>query len=767
MSAVPATNLGFPRIGPRRELKQALEQYWAGKSSKADLSSAAASIRQANWRQQHALGLDHIPSNDFSLYDHVLDTAAMVGAIPDRYRAPDGGLDLDSYFCMARGGTVRERSLPALEMTKWSDTNYHYIVPELASGQPFALTSTKVLDEFAESVDLGIPTRPVLLGPVSFLLLSKHTGSPEPLTLLLDRLVTVYEEVLEALERDGATWVQMDEPVLALDLDPETRSVFALTYRRLRDAAPGLSILVAAYFAGYGENLSAALELPVNALHLDLVRDGDQLEHALSAAPSSLALSMGIVNGRNVWRADLEPMLVQLEHARGRLGAERMLIAPSCSLLHVPVDLTLEETIDDTVKTWLAFAVQRIEEVVVLSRALNEGRAAVEEQLRAATSVRDARRTSKRVNDPGVGRRLTTLTPELETRSPFGERRTAQRARLSLPVLPTTTIGSFPQTAEVRQLRLRERRGEITAEAYERRLRELVADTVRFQESVGLDVLVHGEFERNDMVEYFGEHLAGMAVTANGWVQSYGSRCVKPPVIFGDVSRPHPITVGWTAYAQSLTDRPMKGMLTGPVTILKWSFVRDDQPLETTCRQIALAIRDEVADLEAAGIGIVQIDEPALREGLPLHATDQSDYLRWAVRAFRLASSGVADATQIHTHMCYGEFNDLINSITAFDADVISIEASRSGMELLRAFTDFRYPNEIGPGIWDIHSPRVPSTTEMQELLEDALTVLDASSVWVNPDCGLKTRSWDEVEPALRNMVDAARLARARVAATT
>ena len=422
MRAVPATNLGFPRIGPRRELKQALEQYWAGKSSKADLSSAAASIRQANWRQQHALGLDHIPSNDFSLYDHVLDTAAMVGAIPERYRAPDGGLDLDSYFGMARGGTVCERSLPALEMTKWFDTNYHYIVPELASGQPFALTSTKVLDEFAESADLGIPTRPVLLGPVSFLLLSKHTGSPEPLTLLLDRLVTVYEEVLEVLDRDGATWVQMDEPVLALDLDPETRSVFAPTYRRLRDAAPGLSILVAAYFASYGENLSAALELPVNALHLDLVRDGDQLEHAVSAAPSSLALSMGIVDGRNVWRADLEPMLVQLEHARGRLGAERMLIAPSCSLLHVPVDLTLEETIDDTVKRWLAFAVQRIEEVVVLSRALNEGRAAVEEQLRAATSLRDARRTSKRVNDPEVGQRLTTLTPELETRSPFGER---------------------------------------------------------------------------------------------------------------------------------------------------------------------------------------------------------------------------------------------------------------------------------------------------------------------------------------------------------
>ncbi|HWG74838.1 MAG TPA: 5-methyltetrahydropteroyltriglutamate--homocysteine S-methyltransferase [Acidimicrobiales bacterium] len=758
---VLASNLGFPRMGPDRELKKSLESYWAGKTSASELEATAAELRERNWWLQAALGIDHIPSGDFSLYDQVLDTSVLVGAVPERYDFGSDVNPLDRYFAMARGGTVGGRDVTALEMTKWFDTNYHYLVPELTPGQRFALSSTKPLDQFRQAAAIGITTRPVLLGPVSFLLLSKRTDDKDSNLDLLGGLCAVYAELLESLQDAGASWVQIDEPVLSMDLDSRQRDAFAPAYATLREAAPRVRLLVATYFAGLGDNLPAALALPVDALHLDAVAGSGQLETAVAEAPDTLALSVGIVDGRNVWRTDLDAALTRLEAARNTLGSERLLVAPSCSLLHLPVDLGLEPSLDPELGTWLAFAVQRLEEVGTLVRGLNEGRRAVHHELEEAGAACTSRAASPRVHDPAVTRRLAEHHPSLERRaSPYEGRRKAQREHLGLPVLPTTTIGSFPQTPAVRALRAQYRRGSIDTAAYEEGLRSYVDDAVAFQEQVGLDVLVHGEPERNDMVEYFGDLLEGCAVTANGWVQSYGSRCVKPPVIFGDVKRAHPMTVGWAAYAQSRTDRPVKGMLTGPVTILEWSFVRNDQTREVTARQLAFAIRDEVADLESAGIKVIQIDEPALREGLPLHAAERNDYLTWAVGAFRTASSGVRDETQIHTHMCYGEFNDIIESIAAFDADVISIEASRSKMELLAAFTDFEYPNEIGPGIWDIHSPRVPETSEMVDLLNAALDVVPADRLWVNPDCGLKTRRWEEVRPALVNLVDAARQVR-------
>jgi 5-methyltetrahydropteroyltriglutamate--homocysteine methyltransferase len=765
--AIPATNLGFPRVGPHRELKRVLEGYWAGRLTADELEAAASDLRRERWARQLELGLDHVPSNDFSLYDHVLDTAVMVGAVPDRYRGKSNGVDLDTYFAMARGGELHDRPVAALEMTKWFDTNYHFIVPELAAGQRFEYDGTKALTEFREAAELGITTRPVLLGPISFLVLAKQRDSQtSKIAALLPALVSVYEAVLAELEAAGAQWVQIDEPALCLDLDVEIVDAFGPTYERLVRSAPTISTLVATYFSGLRNNRATAFSLPVAALHLDLISEPSQLDAALDEAPESLALSLGVVDGRNIWRADLDAVLARLERARDRIGSDRLLIAPSCSVLHIPLDLELETDLDPELRSWLSFAVQRLEEVVALACALNDGRSTVEAQFSRSATARSARASSGRVHDLAVQERLAAATPDLEARSaPYGERRMKQVKRLELPLLPTTTIGSFPQTSAVRSLRARHRRGELDDQHYEARMRELVVEAVRFQESVGLDVLVHGEFERNDMVEYFGEHLCGFAVSEHGWVQSYGSRCVKPPLIYGDVSRPAPMTVAWTSYAQSLTDRPVKGILTGPVTILKWSFVRDDQPPETTCRQIALAIRDEVADLEAVGAAIVQIDEPALREGLPLHRDDWTDYLRWAVAAFGIASSGVADETQIHTHMCYADVEDIVGSIVAFDADVISIETSRSEMELLRTFTDVRYPNEIGPGIWDVHSPRVPEVAELVALLDRALDVLSPEQLWVNPDCGLKTRGWTEVEPALRNLVEAARIVRARVGA--
>lgn len=761
-----ATNLGFPRIGPERELKRDLEAYWSGSSSLETLQRRTTALRRERWTRQRALGLDDIPSNDFSLYDHVLDAAVMVGAVPDRYRAVGDGNDVDAYFAMARGGTVHGRPTPALEMTKWFDTNYHYIVPELTLGQQFSSTSRKAVGEFREAAELGILTRPVLLGPISFLMLAKQQGTRAPVVGLAPTLVDVYEEVLTDLAAAGAQWVQMDEPVLGLDLDLEVIDAFKAAYQRLARSAPSLRLLVATYFSGLRDNLGWALRLPVAAVHLDLVRDASQLDAALDRAPAGLALSLGVVDGRNVWRADLDTALQHLENARNRIGAGRLLVAPSCSLLHMPLDLEVETRLDPELRQWLAFSVQRIKEVVTLTQGLNNGRPAIASELASSSLARSARASSPRIHDRAVQARLAAAGSDLESRPSLSdERQTKQAKRLELPRLPTTTIGSFPQTADIRSLRARRRNGDLDEQSYELAMRDLIEMVIRFQESIGLDVLVHGEFERNDMVEYFGERLRGFAVSELGWVQSYGSRCVKPPMIFGDVSRLQPMTVPWTTYAQSLTDRPVKGMLTGPVTILQWSFVRDDQPRDQTCRQVALAIRDEVADLEAAGIAIVQIDEPALREGLPVHHEDWAEYLSWAVAAFRLASSGVHDDTQIHTHMCYAEFHDIIGAIAAFDADVISIETARSQMELLRTFGEYRYPNEIGPGVWDIHSPRVPDVAEMVALLDRALETIAPEQLWVNPDCGLKTREWNEVEHALQNLVAAAQLVREHVAA--
>jgi len=758
-----ATNLGFPRIGPHRELKSSLEAYWAGKASANDLRAAAAEVRAEVWRAHARLGFDHIPSGDFSLYDHVLDMAVLVGAIPERYQAAGPVDALDRYFAMARGGTLGGKSVTALEMTKWFNTNYHYLVPELTSGQRFALAAAKPVDEFRQAAAIGVATRPVILGPVSFLLLSKHVGKGSNLELL-PALCEVYAELLAAIAEAGASWVQIDEPLLSLDLEAEHRRAFSWAYGALREASPGLRLLVATYFAGLADNLPTALHLPIDALHLDAVADPDQVDVAVAQAPGTLALSLGVVDGRNVWRTDLEATLRRLEVVSRSLGPDRLMIGPSCSLLHLPLDLDLEPSVEAELRSWLAFAMQRLVEIATLTRGLNDGREAIADDLAEAGAAVTSRAASPRAHDPSVSRRLAQHTPALEERSsPYSIRRRAQAARLGLPLLPTTTIGSLPQTPEIRALRARQRRGQTDTNTYEDGLRAYIDQAVAFQEDVGLDVLVHGEPERTDMVEYFGEMLNGCLVTKYGWVQSYGSRCVKPPIIFGDVSRPGPMTVDWAVYTQSRTERPVKGMLTGPVTILEWSFVRNDQPREVTARQIAFAIRDEVADLEAAGIKVIQVDEPALREGLPLHAVQRKDYLAWAVAAFKLASCGARDETQVHTHMCYAEFNDIIESIAAFDADVISLEASRSRMEILSAFTDFEYPNEVGPGIFDIHSPRVPETGEMVELLTAAMEVIPVGRLWVNPDCGLKTRRWEEVRPALANMVAAAREVRGRL----
>ncbi|RAI57811.1 5-methyltetrahydropteroyltriglutamate--homocysteine S-methyltransferase [Roseicella frigidaeris] len=770
--AVSVATLGFPRIGPRRELKAALERYWAGTSSRAELLAAAAELRAKAWARQKALGADIIPSNDFSLYDQVLDTSAMVGAIPSLYGWIGGPVDLDTYFAMARGAQGeahaacgagcmhKATNVPAAEMTKWFDTNYHYLVPEFAPGQAFALSSTKAIDEYLEAKAQGIETRPVLIGPVTYLKLGKSHAEDLHRQALLRALLPVYAEVLGKLAAAGAAWVQIDEPCLVLDLTAEEHRLLAEAYAYFARAVPGLKLMLTTYFGGLGDNLDAALALPVAGLHIDLVRAPEQLEPVLAKAPRDRVLSLGVIDGRNVWRADLDAILDRLEPV-ARAGRS-IVLAPSCSLLHSPIDLAQETALDAEVRSWLAFAVQKIEELAILARALNEGRGAVAEALAAAAAAARSRRTSPRIHDPAVGARLAQVTEAMARRNAgFAERRRLQAEALRLPAFPTTTIGSFPQTEAVRKARAAHGKGALTDAQYEEFLREETARTVRWQERIGLDVLVHGEFERNDMVQYFGEQLAGFVFTKHGWVQSYGSRCVRPPILFGDVSRPQPMTVAWWRYAQSLTDRPMKGMLTGPVTILNWSFVRDDIPRALACRQLALAIRDEVVDLEQAGARIVQIDEAALREGLPLRRGEWEAYLRWAVECFRLAASGVADRTQIHTHMCYSEFNDIIQAIGAMDADVISIETARSKMELLGAFAEYRYPAEIGPGVYDIHSPRVPAVEEMVELLRAARRRLAPEQLWVNPDCGLKTRKWPETEAALVNMVAAAQAARA------
>jgi 5-methyltetrahydropteroyltriglutamate--homocysteine methyltransferase len=752
-----ASNLGFPRIGVQRELKRAVEGYWSGNLDPDELQTTARQLRRRHWELQRDAGIQHIPSNDFSLYDLMLDTVVMLGAVPKRFGWRGETIDLPTYFALARGTS----ETPPLDMTKWFDTNYHYLVPEFESGMRFRLASTKPLDHFDEALALGIRTRPMLIGPVTFLLLGKPRSAKIQPLALLDAILPIYAEMVGKLAAAGAEWIQIDEPVLATELPPEALGALETAYARLSAAAGKTRICLAAYFGDLGENLDAALSLPVAAVHLDLVRAPGQLPRALDALPDGRMLSLGAIDGRNIWRADLERALGLIETAAARVGSERILIGPSCSLLHSPIDLANERAIDDELKGWMAFATQKLREIAVLTRAANDGREAVVEALAASRQSVERRRTSRRIHNPQVAQRMAAVEEKmLHRQRPFAERRNAQQDHLKLPPLPTTTIGSFPQTAEIRKARAAMKKNQWTAEQYDAFCRQQIERTVRFQEELDLDVLVHGEFERNDMVEYFGEQLEGFLFTQNGWVQSYGSRCVKPPVIFGDVSRPRPMTVRWSQYAQSLTARAMKGMLTGPITILQWSFVRDDQPRRDTAFQIALAIRDEVRDLEAAGIRVIQIDEPALSEGLPLHRDAWAAYLKWAVEAFRLASTGVKDETQIHTHMCYSEFNHIIEAIAALDADVISIEASRSDMDLLDAFVKFHYPNEIGPGVYDIHSPRVPENEEIAGRLRKALKSLRPEQLWVNPDCGLKTRAWPETIAALKNMVAAAKSVR-------
>ncbi|WP_456304244.1 5-methyltetrahydropteroyltriglutamate--homocysteine S-methyltransferase [Acetobacter fallax] len=747
--------LGFPRIGPRRELKTALETYWSGASELTTLLGTAAGLRESTWLCQRDLGADIVPSGDFSFYDHVLDTSVMVGAVPARYDWNGGAVDHATYFAMARGAP----GVTAGEMTKWFDTNYHYLVPEFTPDQYFTLAGTKALDEYQEAKRLGIDTRPVLLGPVTFLLLGKMShGGGDPLALL-PRLLPVYAEILSRFAAMGVSWVQMDEPALVLDLSDAARAAFAEAYTYLTQAVPAVQLMLTTYFGALADNLATALALPVHGLHVDLVRAPEQLAQVLEGARPDLVLSLGVIDGRNVWRADLSKLLDHLEPVS--LARREIVLAPSCSLLHVPVDLERETALDPDVASWLAFAVQKVTELKVLAVALTDGRDAVRGALEASDRAAASRQVHEKIHDQTVRARVAGMNQTQARRSSsFETRRVQQHESLNLPPFPTTTIGSFPQTPEVRRARAGHARGTLSDAGYTEFLREETARTVRWQEEAGLDVLVHGEFERNDMVQYFGEQLSGFAFTKYGWVQSYGSRCVRPPIIFGDVSRPVPMTVEWWQYAQSLTKRPMKGMLTGPVTILNWSFVRDDQPRSETCFQIAFAIRDEVLDLEKAGAAMIQIDEAALREGLPLRRAGWGRYLQWAVEAFRIASSGVADVTQIHTHMCYSEFNDIIAAIGAMDADVISIETARSKMELLDAFAGYAYPAEIGPGVYDIHSPRTPAVGEMVTLLEAARTRLKDDQIWVNPDCGLKTRKWDEVEPAIANMVAAARALR-------
>ncbi|WP_045761639.1 5-methyltetrahydropteroyltriglutamate--homocysteine S-methyltransferase [Xanthomonas albilineans] len=748
------TNLGFPRIGARRELKRALERYWRRETDSAQLQDTARELRQRHWQLQRDVGVDVPPSNDFSLYDTMLDTAFLFDAIPQRYRALADADPLAGYFAMARGTQENGLDLHALEMTKWFDTNYHYLVPELARNQHFRLRGDKPLGDFLEAKAQGILTRPVLIGPVTFLALSKTVDGSDRWALL-DSLLPVYAELLQKLQAAGAEWVQIDEPALVLDLDEATHDAYRRAYAFLA-GKPRPKLLLTTYFGELGDNLDLAIGLPVDGIHVDLVRGVAQLDAVLKALPADRILSAGLVNGRNVWRTPLDNALTLARYAAGHLGRERLWLAPSCSLLHVPVDLQQETRLDPDLFTWMAFAKQKLQELRTLADALDDLPQA-QTALAAARDALAARRASTRVHRPDVAQRLAALNEDAGHRqTPYPKRKQAQQAALQLPAYPTTTIGSFPQTEQVRQARAQHKAGKLSDAEYDAFIAAETERCVRIQEQLGLDVLVHGEFERNDMVEYFGEQLDGFAFTQYGWVQSYGSRCVKPPVIYGDVQRPAPMTVRWSQYAQSLTNRPMKGMLTGPVTMLQWSFVRDDQERAQTCRQIALALRDEVRDLEAAGIGVIQIDEPAFREGLPLRSADWQAYLDWAVQCFRISAAGVRDTTQIHTHMCYSEFNDIIESVAALDADVISIETSRSRMELLDAFVRYSYPNAIGPGVYDIHSPRVPSTREMVELLDKARAVLDPQHIWVNPDCGLKTRGWPETRSALKAMVEAA-----------
>ena len=750
-------NLGFPRVGSMRELKFAQEGYWSGKSTKEELLKLASEIRKINW--DHQKSLDLVAVGDFSLYDQVLDMSFTLGNIPQRARNYSGDV-LDNYFRVARGRSVDpKQAISAAEMTKWFDTNYHYMVPEFEVSTTFKLDASRIIDQITEAKNLGLKPKPVIIGPVTYLAIGKEKDNSNKLDLL-PKLLDTYFELLEVLVAQNIEWVQIDEPILVTELSDELKKAFEISYAKLNN--PKLKILLATYFGSLQDNLETISKLPIAGLHIDAVNGGAEVDAVISKMGGKV-ISLGVVNGRNIWKSDLNAILDWVEPIANKLG-DNLWIAPSCSLLHVPVDLSSENKLDSEISSWLAFAIEKIKEIEVITTAINSGRAKVENELAQNKQSLNSRKNSTRVHNPSVQAELAKVDASWGMRKgTYLERQVKQLPVLNLPKFPTTTIGSFPQTGDIRSARSKFKSGEITENAYQDAMRKEIIHSIKEQESLGLDVLVHGEAERNDMVEYFGEQLQGYAFSQFGWVQSYGSRCVKPPILFGDISRPKAMTVEWIKFAQSQTLKVMKGMLTGPVTILNWSFVRDDQPRSTSCAQLALAIRQEVLDLEKAGIRVIQIDEAALREGLPLRKSQWKEYLDWAVGAFRIAANGVGDQTQIHTHMCYSEFNDIISSIADMDTDVITIETSRSDMELLDAFDNFKYPNEIGPGVYDIHSPNIPTQEHIVSLMQKAAQKIPAERLWVNPDCGLKTRQWSEVTPALTNMVAAAKTLRSQL----
>lgn len=759
--------LGYPRIGEKRELKKANEAFWAGKITQEELFAVANTIRIHNWKLQKEAGIDLIPSNDFSFYDQVLDFSFSVNALPRRFAPINNLSDMELYFALARGYQKNGIDITAVEMTKWFDTNYHYLVPEFTKNQEFSLRYNKALAEYRFAKENGFDTKPVLLGLVTYLLLGKEKEEGFDRLELAQSLLPVYKQIIQSLVEAGATTIQIDEPCLVLDLSEKAKQTYQSVYAELKKDFPTTTFVLTTYFGELGDNLSLALELPFDVLHVDLVRAPEQLDEILAKIGSDKKLSLGVIDGRNIWINDFEKSAKLIDKATQIIGNERVYISSSCSLLHSPCNLELEnneKVLTPEIKQWLAFAKQKLSEITIVKSLVTGTLTETQKQAVAQNkTANDTRKTSKLIHDQAVKSRVDAITEKDDHRkSTFATRQAIQHKALNLPLFPTTTIGSFPQTQEVRSWRANFNKGLLPIAEYESLLKNEIEESIRFQEDAGIDVLVHGEFERNDMVEYFGEQLKGYTFTKFGWVQSYGSRCVKPPIIYGDVSRPEPMTVRWSEYAQSLTSLPVKGMLTGPVTILQWSFVRDDQPRSVTCTQIALAIRDEVVDLEKAGIKVIQIDEPAVREGLPLRRKDWQNYYDWAIRAFRISASGVDDSTQIHTHMCYSEFNDMIGAIADMDADVITIECSRSQMDLLDVFADFKYPNEIGPGVYDIHSPRVPSVEEMNFLMEKAIRVIPQRNLWINPDCGLKTRHWEETKKALIAMVETAKQLRAK-----
>ncbi len=750
---------GYPRVGAKRELKFAVEAFWKGAKSEAEVQEVAAEIRRLNWATQKAAGADLLPVGDFSFYDHVLDMICAVGAIPKRFGFDAANLTLPQYFELARGNATQF----AMEMTKWFDTNYHYIVPEWHGDTEFSAHSARLIAQIKEAKAQGHDIKPTLVGPLTLLWLGKKKEEFGcRLKVLLPKLLPVYAQLLRELAAEGVDWIQIDEPILAVDAGEAWTNAFPEVYKEL--ANTGVRIIIGTYFASVAEHVKLLSNLPVHGVHIDCVRAPEQLAVFAEQFPTSKVLSVGLVDGRNVWRANLSKVIDTLEPVKAKFG-NNLWIAPSCSLLHSPQDLAVEEKLDPEIKNWMAFAAQKLVELGQIKQALAHGKDSVKDAIAASDAAAADRATNKKIHNEAVAARLANLPKGADQRkSPFAERIKAQQAWMNLPVLPTTTIGSFPQTAEIRAARAAFKKGELSAADYEAAMKKEIAYCVEVQEKLQLDVPVHGEAERNDMVEYFGEQLAGYCFSQFGWVQSYGSRCVKPPIIFGDVSRPNPMTVFWSSYAQTLTKRPMKGMLTGPVTMFKWSFVRDDIPLSVVAKQIALALNDEVLDLEKAGIKVIQIDEPAIREAMPLKKSQWDEYLAWACEAFRLSSTGAEDSTQIHTHMCYSEFNDILPAIASMDADVITIETSRSDMDLLTAFGEFKYPNDIGPGVYDIHSPRVPTAAEVEHLLRKAMDVVPVERLWVNPDCGLKTRGWKETIEQLEVMMEVTQKLRTELA---